>query len=247
MFAEALNFFIMQPSTARTTFAKVAKTDAEQARDLAPAHPSGGFDAPGLSSTSGWQRERALTLHRVCQRIQVRVEKGQSLNKACRFFSNRWNGKCFRSAPMRSYALNVSSVYRHFRRWRLGGEVPSALLLRFRPATRRIPAPVLVRFIELCAKLEFASFRAAWETFCRRRGNAGPGRVNGRKLKLGFHALYWNCPKGSFAEFKRCWKIIRQAQLQIQVLRIKYTTEIRASVPDRLPRRRSKKELTFEI
>ena len=127
------------------------------------------------------------------------------------------------------------------------GESPSVFRLNYVANNQRIPATILVRFVELCAKQEFNSFREAWETFCRRGGNAGPGRVNGKKLKLGYHALHWNLPTGCFAEFKRRWKTIRKAQRQIGMLRINYTAEIRAHVPDHLPRRRTKRGLDFQI
>ena len=201
---------------------------------------------PGISC-SAWQRERAKRLHRICKRIKARVAAGQSINKACRAFSRKWSGKPLRSDPARHYALNVSSLYRHFKKWRLMGESPACFTLNYFPTNRRIPASVLVRFVEFCTKQEFNSFRAAWLGFCRRGRNAGPDRANGKKLKLGYHSLYWNLPKGCFAAFKRCWKSIRQSQRQIQVLRIKYTAEIRAHVPDRLPRRRVKKEIDFQI
>lgn len=238
----------MKNSSSKSNFERTTATDAEQARTAGQSvsEPSltGGV---GLAPISPWQRERALRLHRICQFIQARVAKGQSLNKACRLFSKRWNGKHLRSNPTRCYALNVSSLHRHFHRWKLGGEVPSALQLQYRPINRRVPATVLVRFVELCAARDFTSFRAAWQTFCRRGRNAGPGTVNGRKLKLGYHSLRWNLPRGSFAALKEQWKILRQAERRIQMLRLKYTAEIRAHVPDRLPCPRVKREVDFQI
>jgi len=224
-------------------------TDAEQARELetlSTASLSGALGLPVISSRD-WQREREKRLHQICSRIKARLANGQSLNKACRVFSRRWSGKPFKSDPSRRYALNVSSVYRHYRAWLRAGELPSAFRLKFFPTSRRIPATVLVRFVELCAKQEFPSFRAAHQAFCRRGGNSGPGRCNGHRLKLGYHSLYWNLPKSCFAEFKHCWKTIRQAQRKIAELRFGLIAEIRARVPDRPPRRRVKREVDFQI
>jgi hypothetical protein len=190
-----------------------------------------------LVQKSQWQSERAARLHRICEFIKARVAKGQPLLRAIRTFSRRWNQKPFKSDPSHRYALNVSTLYRHYRKWRLFGETPAAFRLNYFSTARRIPAPVLVRFVELVSKQEFPSFRAAWQAFC----------VKGQKPKLGYHSLLWSLPRGSFAEFKRCWKAIRKAWLQIGMLRIKYTAEIRAHVPDRLPRRRAGAEGNFEI
>lgn len=225
----------------------MAAVQARDARNSSPAdRPGRATGLPGISSTR-WQRERAKRLHRICKRIKARVAAGQSLHEAIRTFSRRWNGKALKCDPSRRYALSVARLYQHYRRWRLMGESPACFTLNYFPTNRRIPASVLVRFVEFCTKQEFNSFRAAWSAFCRRGRNAGPGRVNGKKLKLGYHSLYWNLPKGCFAAFKRCWKSIRQSQRQIQVLRIKYTAEIRAHVPDRLPRRRVKQQPDWQI
>ncbi|HEV2454660.1 MAG TPA: hypothetical protein VGY98_10380, partial [Verrucomicrobiae bacterium] len=101
--------------------------------------------------------------------------------------------------------------------------------------------------VELCANQDFASFTAAWKHFCSRRGNFGPDHVNGRRLSLSRYSLERHLPPGCFAEFKRLWKTIRQAQRQIQLLRFNCTAEIRAHVPDRLPRQRVKRETDFQI
>jgi hypothetical protein len=186
---------------------------------------------------SQWKSERAARLHRICQLIQVRVAKGQPLCRVIKIFSRRWHHKSFRTDPSHRYALSISTLDRYYRKWRLFGENPAAFQLNYSSTARRIPAPVLVRFVELVSKQEFPSFRAAWRAFCG----------NGQKPKLGYHSLYWNLPRGSFSEFKRCWKVIRKARLQIGMLRIKYTAEIRAHVPDHLPRRRVGAEGNFEI
>lgn len=175
-----------------------------------------------------WQIERSTRLHRVCLFIKSRTAKGQSISKAVRTFSRRWNGKPLNADASRHYALSEKTLYRLYLKWRRGGETASALKLNYASARRRIPALVLVRFIELCAAREFPSFRAAWKAFYQRWGKRAPG----------YHSLRWNLPKGCFAQFKSCWKSIRQAQDRIQFLRFQYTAEIRARVPDRLPRRR---------
>ena len=188
-----------------------------------------------------WQHERAARLHFICQLIKQRVAKGHALLKAIRIFSRRWNHKSFRSDPRHRFALSVSTLYRHWRSWRLAGEVRSAFRLNYF-SRRYIPAPVLVRFVELCARQKFPSLGAACRAFCRRRGNHGPGRV-----KLGYAALCWNLPRGSFAELKRQQKAVSQARRQIEILRLKFTAAIRARVPDRLPRQRMKPEGDFQI
>jgi hypothetical protein len=239
--------FFLKRSNSQFSFGK-ATTDSERSRVVAVSAPSrSGAFGLGHNLQSAWLRERALRLHIICGLIQERVSAGQSLNKACQVFSKRWTSKHFHCDPTRRYALSRASMYRHYRAWLRGGETPSAFQLKYFSTNRRIPARVLVRFIELCAKLEFASFRSAWETFCRRGGNAGPGRVKGRRLKLSYHALYRNCPKSCFTTFKKLWQIIQRAHQQIQMARLKYTAEIRAHVPDRLPSRRAKREIDFQI
>lgn len=189
------------------------------------------------NSIPAWQIEREQTLHRICQHIKARIARGQSRFKAVKIFSRRRNGRPLKSDPARKCAISGGTLSRHYRTWLRAGETPSAFRLRFFPNARRIPAPVLVRFVNFIADRDFPSLRAAWETFCKRGGNYGPGRVRGRRLNLGYHSLRWNLPRGCFRELKRCRTVLRQTQQEIAVLRERTIADIRARVPDRLPRR----------
>lgn len=189
-----------------------------------------------------WQIERAKILHRICRRIQSRKTAGNSIRKTVKRISRHWNGKPLKCDPARRLALAPATLYYLYRTWRLCGETPNALFLKYGPGNRRLPARVVIRFVNFCADRDFPSFKAAWLAFCQRGGNAGPGRVNGKALSLGYDALAWNLPKGCFRVFKGCWKAIRDAEKEISRHRLTCIAQIMARIPARVQR-----PINFEI
>lgn len=180
-----------------------------------------------------WQSERAILLHRACQSIKAAVQRGGQISKAISKTAARLDGKAFQSDPSRKLRLKASTLFQKFRTWRLCGQSKDAFKLNYFPTSRRIPASVLIRFVNFAAASEFQSCKAAWRAFCQRRGNAGPGKV-----QLGYDALMWNLPRGFWRKVKAAHQTKRQAEQTINMTRLAAIVEIQRRVPDKLPRRK---------
>jgi hypothetical protein len=180
---------------------------------------------------TAWQIERAKIFQRFCRQIQSQKAIGNSINKTAKRISRRWNGKPLKGHPSRRLAVSPATLFKYYRVWWLSGESFDSLFLKFVPSNRRLPAAVVIRFVNLCANRDFPSFKAAYLAFCQRGGNSGPGRVNGKRLVFGFDALKWSLPRGFWSEIKRHWQAIRLAEREIARLRLSATAHILAHVP----------------
>lgn len=194
------------------------------------------------SKQTAWQIARAKIFLRFCRQIQSRKTLGDSINTTAKRICRRWNGKTLKCDPSRRLSVSPATLFKHYRAWRLSGENFDSLFLKYVASNRRLPAAVVVRFVNFCADRDFPSFKAAWLAFCRRGGNAGPGRVNGKPLALGYDALAWNLPKGFWIGIKRNWETIRQAEREIALLRIETIAEVIRRMPAKV-----RKNPTFEI
>jgi hypothetical protein len=194
---------------------------------------------PPSNNLPAWQIERERRLHRILTCIEGRMKRGHTLNRATRWFAWYYRNRFYSCDPARKVHFSQKTLVGSFYRWKYGGRIPAAVRLHYRPANRRIAAPVLIRFLNFSADRDWPSFRAAHEAFCKRGGNYGPGRVNGRRLELTYHSLKWNLPRRCFSEIQRQRKIIRQAEAEIQSLRQRFTAAINARVPAKLPRRQN--------
>lgn len=236
----------MKPSKSQKTFDK----EAEQARDahlaLSPAHHSGGFDAPDHSQND-WQHQREQILHRACQGVQTRIEHGEKPRKAFRRVSRNCDGRRYKCDPKRRLALAESTLRAHYRKWRKSGEVPAAFRLHYRPRRLVFTAPVLIRFLNFIVENPQRSRRQAWRKFARLGGNFGSGRRAGKPLKISVSQLCYNFPASWFSQIRTEQKVIGLAQKNIVAIRLTCIAKIRERFPDRPPRRRVKREITFEI
>jgi hypothetical protein len=80
-----------------------------------------------------WWRERELILHKACQGVELRIAHGQRPGRAFPAVSRYRNGRRFKSDPKHHVRLAVSTLHQHYRAWKLGGKVPEALRLKYRP------------------------------------------------------------------------------------------------------------------
>ncbi len=196
------------------------------------------------SGRKDWQAERGRILHRICIRIQARVDKGESLFRSVRLFARRHNGRTFKSAPHRKLALSWKTLVRCYHTWKRGGEVPAAFRLHYSPGRSLLVAPPVIRFIEFCAAQKHANLLSAWQCFAARADSLGRGRRAGQ-LPYGYEQIRRVFSRAMFRQLQAHLAAIRTAEIELGRLRIQLTAEIRRRLPDRP--RRVRREVSYEI
>jgi hypothetical protein len=194
-----------------------------------------------------WQAERASKLHRACRSVQTRISRGERKRKAFRRVSKYNNGRAFKCDPKHHLSLSEQTLRRAVARWKRGGEVPSAFHFRYQPRRTALTAPVLVRFAGFSASTPMPSVRAAWQKFSARGGSFGRGQRAGKPLKISYGQLCYHFPAAGFYLMQGELKVIQAAQTKLAQLRLRVVADIRRRLPDRLPRRRVKREIYFQI
>lgn len=198
-------------------------------------------------SIPAWQRERAERLHRICSSIAVRHAHGEKKRKLIQWFAWYWKDRFYRCEPARPLRFTKSTIERALRIWKRGGQVAAALVPQYQPRRSVFTAPMLVRFVNYISSHPQPTMKAAWEKFAARGGNSGYGRRAGRPLKISYGQLQYNFSAAIFREIRAQHKAIEAAQARLQETRFKAIANITNLFPDRLPRRRVKREITFEI
>lgn len=125
-----------------------------------PPHPSEEWKA-----APEWVRERAETLHRLCQEIARRNAAGESIHKVADAISARWDAKPFKSDPRKSWRLSKSRLVNLFFEWK---KVPSpeTLLLRYQVAgsSRTVTDEDAAEFAEFATRHEsLEAAHVAWD------------------------------------------------------------------------------------
>ena len=178
--------------------------------------------------------------------MRAAIARGKPLGRTIRTLSRRYNGRPFKADTRHALRLAVPTLCRLWYAWRAGGEVPAAFRLNFKPGGHRIPAPVLVRFVNFSVTRNFHSCFAGWRSFCACRGPAGAGRVSGKPRKLRYESLNRALPPGCFRELRRLQAARGQAELELQRMRRRLITEIESRMPAKMARHRGKKTAHFQ-
>jgi hypothetical protein len=199
------------------------------------------------ASKADWQSERAGILHRACGALQSAVQAGKPVCKSLQLISRRYHGRPFKADPSRRLQLSPLTLRRAWNAWRRGGEVPSAVRLKFRPAVPAVPAPLLVRFAEFCASTRQPSFKTAWQRFTAKGSTFGRGRRAGQPPKVSLAQVRHHFGVGNFYRMQASLCAIQEEQLKLARLRLKVTADLRHRLPDKLPGRRVNREINFEI
>jgi hypothetical protein len=194
-----------------------------------------------------WQIERANRLHRICSSITTRTARGQNKRKLVQWFAWYWKCRSYKCDPSRPLHFSVGVINRALRTWEHGGQVPSALLLKYTPRRSVFTSPMLVRFVNFIANCPQPSMKEAWRKFARRGGNFGPGRRAGKPLKITYGQLQYSFPAANFYLLRAQQRAMETAQANADALQRKFIAEICEWFPDRPPRRRIKRETDFSI
>lgn len=194
-----------------------------------------------------WQAERANKLHRACNSVQSRLNRGERKRKAFRRVSKFHNGRAFKCDPKHRLSLSEQTLRRAFARWKRGGEVPSAFRFRYQPRRTALTAPLLVRFANFCASIPLRSMKSAWKKFSARGGSFGRGQHASRPLKISYGQLCYHFQATDFYLIQRELQVIQAAQTKLAQLRLKVVGDIRRRLPDRPLPMRVKREINFQI
>ncbi len=212
------------------------------------ALPAGsGCERLSRSHCPARQAERANRLHRICGSIAARAARGEKKRRLIHWFAWYSRGRCYKCDPSRQLRFSISTIQRAFYLWKKGGQVAAALLQHYKPRRPAIPAAVLVRFAEFCGSQPLPSIKAAWLKFAARGGSFGRGLHASKPLKISYGQLRYNLPAADFYLIQAQLKAIQTAQTKLAQERLRIVADIRRRLPDRLPRRRVKKELLWEI
>jgi len=209
---------------------------------LPPARHAGGD-----SFKPDWQAERAARLQRACLSVQTRTGHGEPRVKAFRRVSKYHNGRVFKCDPSRRLRLAEKTLWRVFAMWKRAGEIPAAFKLNFRKRQPSITAPVLLRFNNFCVTIRQPFLKTAWDKFAARNGSFGRGRYARARLKISYGQLRYYFPAADFKLLQGELKAIAVAQTRFAQLRLRIAEDIRRRLPDRLPRRRVKRQIDFSI
>lgn len=200
-----------------------------------------------VSKSIQWQTERANRLQRACQTIKAAIQRGEKLSRAVRRAARSRNGRKYKSDPSRRLALTASTLLRLWYVWKRGGEIPAAFKLKFSSRPLALTAPVAIRFADFCAAGRHQSMRAAWQKFSARAGAFGLGRRKKNRPQISYDMLCYNFRAANFYRLQKALKGLHAAQINLAKERLDIIAGIRARLPDCLPRRRVKREITFEI
>jgi hypothetical protein len=190
------------------------------------------------SQKSDWQNERSKLLHRVCKSFDAALQRGEPACKTINKISRRYQGRLYSANPTRRLQLSPISLRRAFKQWRLGGRLPSAIRLKFKPAPG-IPAPVLIRFTEFCARRRQSSLQAAWRNFQRTwSGNHAHYSLN--QVRRHFGAV-------NFYRIQTSLRAIETEQGKLAELRLNIIADLHGRLPAQRALTRSKRAINFEI
>ena len=125
-------------------------------------------------SVCDWKLERARLLLAICIHIEARMHSGFSAAREIRRAAARWNGKPLRKNPERKLKLSPATLTRLFYEYKRRGA--SALELRYRGPSSKVPGEMVRRFIEQC--LESATTTRAEAIRVMRLGKGGAFSVD---------------------------------------------------------------------
>lgn len=108
-----------------------------------------------------WQRERSQTLHRVCRRIDRRINEGEKITSVLRRYSRLWRGRFYRIDPHRRVRLSYPTLVRIWYRWNRTSRSPEAFHLRYSPVASKFSPSLGRKFVRICAAKNTDSFSAA--------------------------------------------------------------------------------------
>jgi hypothetical protein len=199
-----------------------------------------------LRAIPAWQRERAHRLHRKFTRVEQAMQRGQSLDKALYQFHWFWRGQRYRSDHTKRVRFSMAGLRRLFYHWKSNGRTPDALRLNYRGLPPSVPAPVLCRFVDFSAALQFPHMKTAWREFARRKGAFGRGRRGSKPVVVTYRQLQSLFSGKKFAALQSGQRAIARAENHLAELRWQYTAEIQQRLPARPRRRRSSQTVSLD-
>lgn len=190
-----------------------------------------------------WQVERARRLHKQFQKTRAALDCGQSLHKALRPWARLWQNRCYSCDPNRKCAFSLPTLLRLYRMWKIGGETPEAVRLRFEGLKSRVPASLVLRFAKFCAQRPFANYTAAYQAFSERTKRVRRRRGH-QPLRASYGQMLYTFPAEWFKKIQAQVKARADADRMLGQLLLAIAVETSARRGPRR-RRRSREELSL--
>jgi len=190
--------------------------------------------------SSDWQSERAKTLQRACLCVQSGVARGGKISKTIRRVSRRYAGRKYKSDPARRLALTPATLRQWWDTWKRAGQIPAAFKLEYRSRCPFIPRPLLIRFVDFCARNRLSSVKIAWKIFSTHKQNGRVGEFTYGQVTYSFSAA-------DFYMMQSQLKAIETAQAKLDQVKLKAIADITNRLMERPQRRRVNSKMNFEI
>ncbi len=180
---------------------------------------------PSNKKSGGWQAERELILHRLCERMATAQAANQPMCRLVHRMARRWSGRPFKADPARKLALSYVSLWRFYRAWKLGGRLPSALRLKFN-SPPQVSALAMISLLEYCTTHRAASLRGAWAAWLATpRGRRWSGKVSYASVVRYF-------PVETFKALQGHQQAVSTAENALADLRLNMIGTLREQLPD---------------
>jgi hypothetical protein len=176
------------------------KTPAAGRREPSTTPMAADRNSPlSAAAFSTWLVEDSVLMDRICRRMEVRLSRGQKLNRVVKLFARRWNGKAYKANQGRKIHLSQSSLIRRFYKWRAHGRRAESVQLGYARANRPTPAhDRLVQVAEAAANPGISSFKSAVQAI--------PDRT------VGVDSFYRAIPPDGRAVLRKVFKARREAK-----------------------------------
>lgn len=176
--------------------------------------------------------------------MAVRLQGGESLSGCVGKFSRIWDGKAYRCDPSRSYRLSEKTLFRVFAQWRRGGEVPSAVALRYASRATKITGAMMRFFVRFLLTSADGNTCQAYRELSEMRARK-PYAFGKRKKLPSYSAFIRNLPVGAGRDIAAARKALNDAAMDLAKLSLSIEAHAAGSVPARPPRKQRPPE--FEI
>lgn len=192
----------------------------------------------------GWFKERADRLHRICCSIDSRSRRGEKLRRLVYWFAWNSKGKSYKCDSERPLNFTRGVIRRALYTWRLGGQVPAALIPRYKSHGSKLTALPIIRIVDFLTACPQPTLKAALTRFT---ALGGRGRGGIRPLKISYDQLRRHLPASLFRKVRIEQRALAVASKNLNALRIGAIADIRERLPDRQPRPRAKCGNDFQI
>jgi len=109
-----------------------------------------------------WQAEHTRRVLRILCCIKARVERGQSFNRAVRYFAWYHRGAVYHCDPSRRFRLSRKTIVRLYYAWKNSGYSAAVLTYKYRSTRAQLTKAKLKSFVRACLEPQTLTYAAAF-------------------------------------------------------------------------------------